>query len=187
MKYFLVLLITLIPLSANAGIGPAPIITSPSTSTTDNHVYAGLKWTLGESMTPKAVVGFNHARIDSNGDTDGADISFSFGFVNGLQADTLRAKYFDGQESLQGEVGAGFDFTHGFFVGLGAKAPFINIGADYIFTSNPRWQPYFILDTQKKHDKPKKRQSLTCPPNSTLINNERCRSDIITINDRTQT
>ena len=93
-------------------------------SLTDNRVYAGLKWTLNEGVKPHAVFGFRHARTESNGNTDGGDISISAKIIDGFQLGKLRAKYFDGKEKVQGEVGGGFDFTKGLFAGIGVHAPY---------------------------------------------------------------
>lgn len=140
---------------------PATISTTGSTDTV-NRGYVGLKWTLGEGAMPAVVIGFRHANVESNGDTDGGDISFSFNVIGGLQAGQLRTKYFNGQENLQGEIGAGFDFSRGLFVGVGAKAPYSNLGIDYHFSPGSAWQPYFILDSLKKYDKPNPTTTLSC-------------------------
>jgi len=47
----------------------------------------------------------------------------------------LRAKYFNGIDYLQGEVGGGWDFAkNGVFAGVSAQGPFVNTGVDYDFT-----------------------------------------------------
>jgi len=125
-----------------------------SATDTVNRGYAGLKWTLGESLTPAVVVGYRHARVESNGDTRGGDVSFSFNLLGGFQPGKLRAKYFNGQENLQGEVGGGFDFTKGIFAGVSAQGPFVNLGADYLFNAVAPFEPYLMLNTLKKYDKP---------------------------------
>ena len=141
-----------------------PVITTTGSGSNDvNRGYVGLKWTLGEGTTPAVIIGYRHARVESNGDTDGGDVSFSFNLVNGFKAGKLRTKYFNGKEDLQGEVGVGYDFAHGLFVGAGAKAPYSNLGVDYLFSADSSWQPYFVLDTLKKYDKPNRNTTLTCP------------------------
>ena len=97
---------------------------------TTNRVYAGLKWTLNEGIKPQAVVGYRHAKTESNGDTDGGDVSISAKFIDGFQLGKLRAKYFNGKENAQGEVGGGYDFTKGIFAGIGINAPYSLIGLD---------------------------------------------------------
>ena len=151
MKLFISFL-TLLALSSYSFAG-ASIITISQTNT-DNRAYAGLKWTLNEGIKPQAVIGFRHAKTESNGDTDGGDISISAKFIDGFQLGKLRAKYFNGKENTQGEVGAGYDFMNGLFAGVGVHAPYSNIGLDLLPTAKDKIEPYFQLDTIKRIDKP---------------------------------
>ena len=131
-------------------------------SITDNRVYAGLKWTLNEGISPQAVLGFRHARTESNGNTDGGDISISAKFMGSFQLGKLRAKYFDGKEKVQGEVGGGFDFTKGLFGGVGVHAPYSLIGLDiHPFINGNKFEPYIQIDTIKKYKK-NNNSSSTC-------------------------
>ncbi len=149
---FILLCFTVLILSsqAYAGKGFVPI----DTSRTDNRAYAGLKWTLNEGVKPEAVLGVRHARVDSSGDTDGADLSISAKFIESFQLGKLRAKYFNGKESTQGEVGAGYDFINGMFAGIGIHAPYSNVGVDLLPNAKDKIEPYFQLDTIKRNDKP---------------------------------
>ena len=151
MKLFISFL-TLLAISSYslAGASIIPI----SQTNTDNRAYAGLKWTLNEGIKPQAVIGFRHAKTESNGDTDGGDISISAKFIDGFQLGKLRAKYFNGKEKTQGEVGAGYDFINGLFAGVGVHAPYSNLGLDFLPTAKDKIEPYFQLDTIKKNDKP---------------------------------
>jgi hypothetical protein len=134
-------------------------------SLTDNRVYAGLKWTLNEGIKPQAVVGFRHARTESNGDTDGGDISISAKIIDGFQLGKLRAKYFDGKEKVQGEVGGGYDFTKGLFAGVGVHAPYSLIGLDlHPFINENKLEPYIQIDTIKRHKTPNGTSPSTCVP-----------------------
>ena len=128
-----------------------------------NRGYVGLEWVFGKGPTPAMVIGFRHAKVDSTGDSHGGDVSFSFDVFNGFQAGKIRTKYFNGQDEVQGEIGAGFDFSNGFFVGAGVKAPFTNIGVDYLFSPDRAWQPYFRLDSLKRYNKPQETSGTTCP------------------------
>ena len=151
MKLFISFL-TLLALSSYSFAGGS-IITISQTNT-DNRAYAGLKWTLNEGIKPQAVIGFRHAKTESNGDTDGGDLSISAKFIDGFQLGKLRAKYFNGKENTQGEVGAGYDFMNGLFAGVGVHAPYSNIGVDLLPTAKDKIEPYFQLDTIKRIDKP---------------------------------
>ena len=129
---------------------------------TDNRAYAGLKWTLNEGIKPQAVVGYRHARTESNGNTDGGDFSISAKIIDGFQLGKLRAKYFNGKEDVQGEVGAGYDFTKGLFAGVGVHAPYSLIGLDlHPFITDNKLEPYIQIDTNKKYKKPNNTSS-TC-------------------------
>lgn len=177
LKKNLVLLgfITVLPASiALAGKGPPPptVTTIGASKDTVNRGYAGLKWTLGQGLTPAVVVGFRRATVKSNGDTQGGDISFSFNLVGGPKPDKLRVKYFNGQENAQGEVGAGYDFSKGVFAGVGVQGPYSNLGVDYLFTQGAPWEPFFMLNTLKKYDKPSgSTTTLSCPPPFELLGN----------------
>ena len=122
---------------------------------TDNRAYAGLKWTLNEGIKPQAVLGFRHARTESNGNADGGDVSISAKIIDGFQLGKLRAKYFNGKEKVQGEVGAGYDFTKGLFAGVGVHAPYSLIGMDlHPFINENKLEPYIQIDTIKRYKKP---------------------------------
>ena len=140
------------------------VSTGSGGSLTDNRAYAGLKWTLNEGIKPQAVLGFRHARTESNGNTDGGDISISAKFIDGFQLGKLRAKYFDGKDKVQGEVGGGFDFTKGLFAGVGVHAPYSLIGLDlHPFINENKLEPYIQIDTIKRYKKPAG-STTTCTP-----------------------
>ena len=119
-----------------------------SVSSTDNKVYAGLKWTLNEGIKPQAVIGFRHAGIGYQGHTDGGDISLSAKFIDGFQLDKARLKYFNGGNDVQGELGGGYDFSKGLFIGGSAKGPYINLGVDYLIQAKEKSiDPFIMIDT----------------------------------------
>jgi hypothetical protein len=128
--------------------------TATSQSSIHNSIYAALKWTFGESFKPEAVLGFRHAKVDSSGDTDGADVSISAMFVNGLELGKLRAKYFNGKDNVQGEVGGGLDFNKGLYTGIGVHAPYSNLGIDLLPFTKDKLEPYLQVDTIKGNRKP---------------------------------
>jgi dephospho-CoA kinase len=127
---------------------------STISQSSNSKIYGGLKWTFGESFKPEAILGIRHFKVDSTGDTDGADLSISATLVNGLELGKLRAKYFNGNDDVQGEVGGGFDFNKGFFTGIGVHAPYSNLGIDLIPYAKDRVEPYLQLDTIKGNRKP---------------------------------
>jgi hypothetical protein len=156
-------------------------ITVPSSATTGvDNGYGGLKWTLDGGLAPEVVVGYRHAQVDTNGDTQGGDISFSFKVFGGLQPGKIRVKYFNGKEYLQGEVGAGYDFAKGAFAGISAQGPYSNAGVDYHFSASSPLEPYLLLNSLGIYNKPQGHTTiitptttttLSCPPGSTLNGN----------------
>jgi hypothetical protein len=162
---------------------------NPGAALTDNRVYAGVKWTLNEGIKPQAVIGYRHARTESNGDTDGGDVSISAKIFDGFQLGKLRAKYFDGKENTQGEVGAGYDFTKGLFAGVGVHAPYSLIGLDlHPFINDNKLEPYIQIDTNKRYKKSNDTAS-SCVfiPNSFSIDNftdPDCIDQFVGVSDR---
>jgi hypothetical protein len=141
---------------------------TPGTTLTDSRVYAGLKWTLNEGVKPQAVIGYRYARTEPNGNTDGGDISISAKYMDGFQIGKLRAKYFDGKEKVQGEVGGGFDFTKGLFGGVGIHTPYSLIGLDiHPFINENKFEPYIQIDTIKKY----KKNIRQCSLSTSLVSN----------------
>jgi hypothetical protein len=144
-------LFTLILLMASpqlfAGKGDYYLVSSKDNSK-DNKVYAGLKWTLNEGIKPQAVIGFRHTNIGSDSHTDGGDISLSAKFIDGFQLDKTRLKYINGNNDMQGELGGGYDFTKGLFLGGSANGPYINLGVDYLIQAKDKSiDPYIMLNT----------------------------------------
>lgn len=152
------------PPCADLPISPACTWTIQAESVSDDRVYAALKWTFGESIKPEALLGFRHANIHSNGDTSGGDYSISAKFIDGFQLSKFRAKYFDGKENVQGEVGAGFDFNKGLFTGLSVHAPYSNLGIDLLPFAKDKVEPYFQIDTIKSDNKPAYKETIANPP-----------------------
>ena len=142
-------LIVLLLLICSAQLLAGPVVYSTSSiSSNDNKVYAGLKWTLNEGIKPQAVIGFRHTNIGSDGHTDGGDISLSAKFIDGFQLDKTRLKYINGNNDVQGELGGGYDFTKGLFLGGSANGPYINLGVDYLIQAKDKSiDPYIMLNT----------------------------------------
>ena len=146
---FILMLVSNITFAGGGGL------TLPSNkSSNDDRAYAGLKWSLSGGIKPEAVLGFRHANISSNGDADGGDISISAKFMDGIQPGQIRAKYFNGKEDVQGELGGGYDFTQGIFGGVGIHLPYSNVGLDLFPNAQMKFDPYVQLDTIKGNNKP---------------------------------
>ena len=128
----------------------ATSISDGPASTNVNMGYGGLKWTFGEGYVPEIVGGFRYASVTSSGATQGADISIAFKVTGKMELDDfihlgkLRAKYLNGMDYLQGEVGGGWDFAKkGLFAGIGAQGPYVNSGVDYDFSSKDSFSKSF--------------------------------------------
>ena len=157
-------LIVLLLLICSAQLLAGPVVYSTSSiSSNDNKVYAGLKWTLNEGIKPQAVIGFRHTNIGSDGHTDGGDISLSAKFIDGFQLDKTRLKYINGNNDVQGELGGGYDFTKGLFLGGSANGPYINLGVDYLIQAKDKSiDPYIMLNTLSRTKT--KTETIIIPP-----------------------
>ena len=129
--------------------------------------YGGVKWTLGDSLVPELVAGYRFASVTNNGATQGGDLSMSVKITGKTQLNNLihlgklRAKYFNGIDYLQGEVGGGWDFAkNGVFAGVSAQGPFVNTGVDYDFTGvnsfSKSFSPYAGFNSIGIYSKPHK-------------------------------
>ena len=150
-----VLMLFLLANAATAG-SPLPSTYSPTlvgTSKTSNKGYAGLRWDIPGELAPALVLGVRRAKVESDGDTQGGDISFSMSLAGGVKPGKLRLKGFTGQENYQWELGGGYDFSaKGVFFGPSINFPYVNLGAD--------WQPglglkaYGMLHTLDGYNEP---------------------------------
>lgn len=127
------------------------ITTQGSGEKTDNQAYAGLVWTWGD-ITPSAVIGFSHGKVESDGDTEGVHASLSINFAGGFQFGKAKLTYLNGKEDFQGEAGIGYDLmTNSFLIPVGVNAPHVAGGFDVYQSSI---EPYFMLHTRDEFDKP---------------------------------
>jgi hypothetical protein len=138
-----------------------------NTSANSNMGYGGVKWTLGGSLVPEIVAGYSYASITNNGATQGGDISMSFKITgktelnNLIHLGKLRAKYLNGTDYLQGEVGGGWDFANkGLFAGVSAQGSFVNTGLDYDFSGKnafgKSFSPYLEFNSLGIYSRPHK-------------------------------
>jgi hypothetical protein len=164
----------LISLNSEAAPAPEPTYTESGSSTNVNMGYGGLKWTLGESYVPEIVGGYRYASVTSSGATQGTDISIAFKVTGNMQLDDfihlgkLRAKYLNGMDYLQGEVGGGWDFAKkGLFAGISAQGPYANTGVDYDFASKSTFgkslSPYMEFNSIGIYNTPAKNVTGSCP------------------------
>ena len=160
---------------ANGGIIPPTYTDLYSGSSTNvNMGYGGVKWTLGESYMPEIVAGYRYASVTSSGATQGGDVSIAFKVTGKTQLTDLinlgklRAKYLNGMDYLQGEVGGGWDFAKkGLFTGISAQGPYSNAGVDYDFSSKNTFSkslsPYMEFNSIGIYNTPAKNVTGSCP------------------------
>jgi hypothetical protein len=157
-------------------IAPIASGTDVNTSANSNMGYGGVKWTLGDSLVPELVAGYRFASVTNNGATQGGDLSMSVKITGKTQLNNLihlgklRAKYFNGIDYLQGEVGGGWDFAKsGMFAGVSAQGPFVNTGVDYDFSGansfSKSFSPYAGFNSIGIYSRPHTSEptSGTCP------------------------
>lgn len=133
---------------------------------TNTNAYAGLNWSLGGSWTPSLVLGVVETRVKNNGNTEGANLSFSLNVFGGFKPGKLKLSYLNGKDNLQGELGFGYDFALGApLLGLGANAPFIGAGVDGYLNGNI--VPFVVLHSQDKFKK-ENRTTRTCTRDATI-------------------
>lgn len=137
---------------AQAGIPAAYAIVGSPASQSQTRGYAGLKWSLSSGATPAVVLGIVQAKVKPNGDTQGANLSFSLDLVGGIKPGKLKLNYLNGQENAQGEIGVGYDFMKAApLLGLGVNVPYLNAGVD-IYQDG--YDPFVTLQTLKKFHTP---------------------------------
>ena len=172
--FYLPLAFSLLLISLNSEALPEPTYHESGSSTNVNMGYGGLKWTLGESYVPEIVGGYRYASVTSSGATQGADISIAFkvtgktDLANLIQLGKLRAKYLNGMDYLQGEVGGGWDFAKkGLFAGISAQGPYSNTGVDYDFASKSTFgkslSPYIEFNSIGIYNTPTKNVTVRSP------------------------
>jgi hypothetical protein len=153
--------------SALAGKAPPPSFyslvttTSGSTSKNNTNAYAGLNWSMGGSWTPALVLGVFRTKVKSDGDTQGANLSFHLNFAGGVKPGKLKLSYLNGKDNLQGELGVGYDFIRSApLLGLGLNGPFVAAGVDGYLSQGI--VPYVTLQSQGKFSKPSYQNTTSC-------------------------
>ncbi len=166
-KSTLALALALALASSSALAGKSPPLyslvntTSGSTSKNNTNAYAGLNWSLGSSWTPALVLGVFHTKVKSDGDTQGANLSFHLNLAGGIKPGKLKLSYLNGKEKLQGELGIGYDFIRSApLLGLGLNGPFVAAGVDGYLSHGV--VPYITLQSQGKFSKPSLRTTTSC-------------------------
>jgi hypothetical protein len=136
--------------------GPAPFngYALTDSSSLDTKAYIGLKWSLNGSYTPSLVLGVIRAKVESDGDTHGANLSLDIALAGNIQPAKIKINYMRGQENVQSELGFGYDFIKDSpLIGAGLNGPYVNFGADF-FTTDSSLLPFVIIHSQGSLNKP---------------------------------
>lgn len=175
MKKKLIALAVAVPCLASSfahAVGPQPY-SAFSQKHSKTRAYVGLNWTLGSSITPALVLGVMQARTKSNGDTTGANLTFSLDLLGGPKPGALKLTALGGKENAQGELGVGYHFGKAApLFTLGVNAPHLALGIDGILGQGIA--PYATLHSNRKFDKP----SHGCLAGDVLVNATTCSSSV---------
>lgn len=150
---------------AQAGVAsiPATVTGGGASSKTETKGYAGLNWTLGGGYTPALVLGLSNTKTKSDGDTTGANLALHINLAGGIKPGMFKLSYLNGNNHVQGELGAGFNFiTSSPLLFLGAHGPFVAVGVDAYL--NPGFVPYATVHTLDRYQRPRGgNPTLSCP------------------------
>lgn len=167
------LLLFVLSNTAQAGSPGTPYPpTLVGSSKTTNKGYAGLRWDIPGELAPALILGVRRAKVETDGDTKGADMSFALSLAGGVKLGKLRLKGFTGKDDHQWELGGGYDFlTSGLFFGPSINFPNVNLGADWQAVSGLKAN--VMLHTVGDYDEPA--AIPTCLPGDTYQpNSDQC-------------
>ncbi|WP_066017207.1 hypothetical protein [Endozoicomonas atrinae] len=101
----------------------------------DNHVYAGLGWTVKHGWMPSAIIGVRSVDVDGVGDVSGVDLSLSYHFTDGF--DKLLLKGVRGEIDWQAELGGGYNFLEqSLLLTGGVQGRLVNFSMDATLDGN---------------------------------------------------
>lgn len=140
--------------------------TASSSSKNDTRLYAGLSWVFGVKAVFETMIGIRTSHVDSSGKVSGTDVSASVPLTS-FDSVKVKAKYINGTINGQGEIGLGYVFGPGKFLGTGGyNLPYFNAGADYIQGSG--FGPFASINTMGRLSKPSPTYNCTGVP-ATII------------------
>ena len=113
----------------SAIMSTASLLTNTAAAQNDNHVYAGLGWSVKHGWIPSAIIGVRSVEVDGIKDVDGVDLSLSYHFEDGF--DKLLLKAVRGETDWQAELGVGYGFQgESLLVTGGVQGRLINYSMD---------------------------------------------------------
>ena len=127
---------------------------SGSDSDKDNRVYVGLVWSFDQSeqsFIPDLSLGYSSLKTKSDGDVNGVDVGLRIGLTGkGVQFDSARLSYVDGDNNLMNHYGLGYSFHFNDFMGTFAvQKSHIKAGADLLMSSQT-FIPYAEINSLDK-------------------------------------
>jgi hypothetical protein len=142
---------------------PSPTTTYDATvsgsSKNDTRVYIGLGWVWGVKTVFESMIGIRSTNVDSSGKVTGSDVSASVP-LTGFDSVKVKAKYINGTTNGQGEIGLGYVFGPGRWLGTaGYSLPYFGVGADYI--KGRGVEPFANVNTVNRLNKPSPSYSCT--------------------------
>ena len=125
-----------------------------SDSDKDNRVYVGLVWSFDQSeqsFIPDLSLGYSSLKTKSDGDVNGVDVGLRIGLTGkGVQFDSARLSYVDGDNNLMNHYGLGYSFHFNDFMGTFAvQKSHIKAGADLLMSSQT-FIPYAEINSLDK-------------------------------------
>ena len=118
-------------------------------SRTDTRAYMGLVWELGgkQGAMPHLAFGLSSLRVRSNDRVEGGDIEFRLSIFNGIEADSLRLAYVNGNRVMRANVGGGYSFSHADWLATASvQSSYVRAGTDFLI-SNKAFLPFVELNT----------------------------------------
>ncbi len=105
------------------------LVSTAAAAQSDNHVYAGLGWTVKHGWIPSAIAGVRSVDVDGIGDVTGVDLSLSYHFTDGF--DKFLLKGVRGEIDWQAELGGGYDFQEqSLLITGGVQGRLVNFSMD---------------------------------------------------------
>ncbi|WP_257285276.1 hypothetical protein [Endozoicomonas sp. SESOKO1] len=105
------------------------LVSTASTAQNDNHVYAGLGWTVKHGWIPSVIAGVRSVDVDGISDVTGVDLSLSYHFIDGF--DKFLLKSVRGEIDWQAELGGGYDFqAQSLLITGGVQGRLVNFSMD---------------------------------------------------------
>ena len=139
------------------------LTTTAALAETDDSVYAGLVWELGQNATimPDVTVGARSLHVNSGNSVEGADLSLRVKLKDGFGFHSSRLVYVGGERDIMGNIGVGYSFVDkDVLATVAIQAPYARAGVDFQI-QNKALKPYVEVNTL---DNVKSKLNTCAPP-----------------------